>query len=162
MTDVPTTETAKALAQLLASAQGTIQQEGNQGQQQQSETGAAAIPTGGPGMTTLTMNKAVATHPLFPVFIDAINQALYGKGTRHGGATTPFIEQPIFHYPKMHGRGFLTGQAAKKLEEAASNLNGEQFIHESLGALVYVAAAILYEDSPVGVYKLKETTQNGQ
>ncbi len=84
-------------------------------------------------------------HPLFAVFIDAITQAMYGKGQRHGGCVTPFLEQPWRHYAKLHGRGFLTGQAAKKLEEAASIKNGEDFIQELRGAIVYCGMAILYE-----------------
>ena len=84
-----------------------------------------------------------ATHPLYPVFVAAINQAMYGKGERHGGAKTPFFEQPWAHYAKLHGRGFLTGQAAKKLEEAASTKTGEAFEQEMLGAMVYIGMAIL-------------------
>ena len=60
----------------------------------------------------------IKEHPLFEVFTAAIEQAMYGKGERHGGNVTPFLEQPWAHYFKMHGRGFLTGQAAKKLEAA--------------------------------------------
>ena len=84
-------------------------------------------------------------HPLAPIFAAAIEQVMNGKGTRHGGDTTPFIEQPWTHYAKMHGRGFLTGQAAKKLEEAASILDGEAFEKEVLGAIVYAGTAILWE-----------------
>jgi len=87
----------------------------------------------------------VAQHPLFPVLCDAIAQAIYGKGKRHGGGATPFLDQPIFHYARMHGRGFLTGQATKKLEEAASTREGEAFVTEVLGAIVYAGAAILRE-----------------
>ena len=84
-------------------------------------------------------------HPMYPVLMAAIEQAMYGKGQRHGGAVTPFLEQPIFHYAKMHGRGFLTGQAAKKLEEAASTRQGTAFEQEVLGAIVYAASSILQE-----------------
>lgn len=84
-------------------------------------------------------------HPLFQVLLDAINQAMFGKGERHGGAETAFAEQPWAHYAKMHGRGFLTGQAAKKLEEAASTRNGPAFEQEMLGAIVYCGMAILRE-----------------
>lgn len=84
-------------------------------------------------------------HPLYPVFMAAIEQATKGKGVRHGGDSIPFADQPLFHYAKMHGRGFLTGQAAKKLEEAASTRSGEAFVSEVLGALVYAAAAIIHE-----------------
>lgn len=46
--------------------------------------------------------------------------------------------------------GFLTGQAAKKLEEAASVKTGEDFRKEVLGAIVYAGAAILFEDTVAG------------
>jgi hypothetical protein len=84
-------------------------------------------------------------HPLYPVVLDAIRQAMFGKGQRHGGNVTPFFDQPWTHYAKMHGRGFLTGQAAKKLEEAASTRDGEAFEQEVLGAIVYCGMAILME-----------------
>lgn len=86
-----------------------------------------------------------AVHPLIAVFAEAVDQAMYGKGTRHGGTETPFLEQPWLHYAKLHGRGFLTGQAAKKLEEAASIKDGEAFVHEALGAAVYIAMAVWFE-----------------
>lgn len=82
-------------------------------------------------------------HPLAYVFAAAILQATEGKGVRHGGASIPFFEQPWAHYAKMHGRGFLTGQAAKKLEEAATTKEGEAFVQEMLGAMVYIGMAIL-------------------
>lgn len=89
--------------------------------------------------------RALTEHPLYRPLMDAIAQAMYGKGERHGGASIPFEDQPIFHYARMHGRGFLTGQAAKKLEEAAATRNGEAFITEVLGAIVYAGAAVVYE-----------------
>ena len=92
---------------------------------------------------TVVLVEGFAQHPLYPVFVAAINQAMYGKGERHGGAKTPFFEQPWAHYAKLHGRGFLTGQAAKKLEEAASTKTGEAFEQEMLGAMVYIGMAIL-------------------
>jgi len=88
-------------------------------------------------------------HPLYPIFMAAIEQAMYGKGERHGGARTPFLEQPWVHYLKMHGRGFATGQAAKKLEEAASTRSGEGFETEVFGAIVYAGMAILKERGQV-------------
>lgn len=85
------------------------------------------------------------SHPLYPVFMAAIEQAMYGKGERHGGNTIPFLDQPWVHYVKMHGRGFATGQSAKKLEEAASTREGKAFETEVLGAIVYAGMAILKE-----------------
>lgn len=87
----------------------------------------------------------VAEHPLYAIYVQAIEQAMFGKGERHGGARTPFLEQPWVHYVKMHGRGFATGQAAKKLEEAASTREGTAFETEVLGAIVYSGMAILKE-----------------
>lgn len=82
-------------------------------------------------------------HPLFPVFLQALEQVMYGKGERHGGKTIPFMRQPWLHYANMHGSGFLTGQAAKKLEEAVTTKKGEALEQELLGAIVYTGMAIL-------------------
>ena len=84
-------------------------------------------------------------HPLYPILMQVIDQAMHGKGTRHGGCETPFMEQPWCHYAKLHGRGFLTGQAAKKLEEASSTKEGEAFTREVLGAIAYCGMALLHE-----------------
>ena len=86
-----------------------------------------------------------ADHPLHAIFEAAITQAMFGKGQRHGGNVTPFLEQPWVHYSKMHGRGFLTGQAAKKLEEAAATRSMEAFETEIFGAMVYLGMSILKE-----------------
>jgi hypothetical protein len=93
--------------------------------------------------------KDILAHPLAPVLMTAIHQAMYGKGERHGGAVTPFLEQPWAHYFKMHGRGFLTGQASKKLEEAAHQREGDAFVAEVLGAIVYCGMAVLAEKGEV-------------
>ncbi len=90
-------------------------------------------------------NQALTEHPLFDVFMDIIEHVQHGKGQRHGGGTVEFMDQPWVHYAKMHGRGFLTGQAAKKLEEAASTRIGLAFKTEMQGAIVYAAMAILFE-----------------
>lgn len=89
--------------------------------------------------------EEILAHPLTPVLLSAVEQAMFGKGERHGGAVTPFLEQPWVHYGRMHGRGFLTGQAAKKLEEAASTREGAAFETEVMGAIVYLGMAILKE-----------------
>lgn len=89
--------------------------------------------------------EEILSHPLTPVLLSAVEQAMFGKGERHGGAVTPFMDQPWVHYGRMHGRGFLTGQAAKKLEEAASTREGAAFENEVMGAIVYLGMAILKE-----------------
>lgn len=100
--------------------------------------------------------QAVAAHPLFPIMVAAIEQAMYGKGERHGGERTPFLQQPWVHYADIHGRGFLTGQGAKKLEEAASVREGKAFETEVLGAIVYSGMAIIQERRNCGL----ETTES--
>jgi hypothetical protein len=98
---------------------------------------------------TVPTEQTPQGHPLYPIFTAAIEQAMFGKGERHGGAQTPFLEQPWAHYVKLHGRGFLTGQAAKKLEEAASTRSGEAFETEVFGAMVYLGMAVLKERGEV-------------
>lgn len=106
-------------------------------------------------MEHLNIKYPEPEHPLQKILTDAIHQVTKGKGVRHGGAITPFMEQPWYHYYKLHGRGFLTGQAAKKLEEAASGKEGEAFINEMLGAIVYCSMAILTEQENLTDQKLK-------
>lgn len=85
----------------------------------------------------------VATHPLYDPLTRAIEQAMFGKGERHGGASVPFFEQPWFATAKQHGVGFLTGQAAKKLGEAQGKDN-DAWEREMLGAIVYMGMALLF------------------
>jgi len=100
-----------------------------------------------PACPISTTNPTPATaeecHPLYAPLMCAIEQAMRGKGERHGGATTPFLEQQWVALAKRHGIGFLTGQAAKKLNEAAAGKSGEAYERELLGAIVYIGMAIL-------------------
>jgi hypothetical protein len=96
-------------------------------------------------MKLTKQQEAILAHPLTPVLLAAVEQAMFGKGERHGGNATPFLEQPWVHYGKMHGRGFLTGQAAKKLEEAANTREGQAFETEVFGAIVYLGMSVLKE-----------------
>lgn len=84
-------------------------------------------------------------HPLFPVLMAAIHQAAFGKGERHGGNTTPFLEQPWVGLADRHGRGFLTGQCEKKVGEAA-NKDPVAFRTEILGAINYAGMSLIYEE----------------
>lgn len=107
--------------------------------------GVSAVDVNHGGDSHCRTSASVMYHPLYPIFTAAIAQCTHGKGERHGGCATPFLEQPWAHYAKLHGRGFLTGQAAKKLEEAASTREGQAFIEEMRGVLVYAGMAILKE-----------------
>jgi hypothetical protein len=88
-------------------------------------------------------------HPLEIAFRDALSQATGGKGSRHGGGATPFYKQQWVHRIKHSGIGFATGQAGKKLDEAAERYlvkresAKEDFERELLGSIVYAAMAYL-------------------
>lgn len=77
------------------------------------------------------------------VLAAAVLQATKGKGQRHGGDTTPFLEQPWVKLYRTHGLGFLLGQADKKYHEALSKPDDESFEREILGAIVYLGMALL-------------------
>lgn len=83
-------------------------------------------------------------HPLQSIFNDAILQVTSGKGQERHGDGKEFFEQPWKHLADVHGRGFLTGQAAKKLEEAQRFTDRDKWKREMLGAIVYAAMAVLY------------------
>lgn len=89
--------------------------------------------------------EEVFDHPLYPIFMNAIEQAIRGKGERHGGGKTPFMEQAWLSKAKTHGRGFLTGQASKKVDEAAETRQDEAFETEVLGAINYAAMSVIFE-----------------
>lgn len=84
------------------------------------------------------------SHPLYEAFDDAVKQATKGKGTRHGGDATPFMEQPWHQVSKHTGVGGLIFQMVKKAQEACGKEDQEAFERELLGALVYGGAAYLY------------------
>jgi hypothetical protein len=90
------------------------------------------------------VDEEILEHPLYPIFVAAIHQAIYGKGERHGGGKTPFMDQSWLHLANKHGNGFLTGQACKKIEEAAETRTGEPFDTEILGAINYAGMSIIH------------------
>ncbi len=92
-----------------------------------------------------TYEQELREHPLYNIFMAAIHQAIYGKGERHGGGKTPFMEQDWLNLANNHGRGFLTGQTGKKSGEAASMRQGEAFETEMLGAINYAGMSIIFE-----------------
>lgn len=79
----------------------------------------------------------------------AVEQATKGKGQRHGGDRTPFLEQPWVRLYKTHGLGFLLGQADKKYNEALGKGNQEDQVREILGAIVYLGMALLVLEGKV-------------
>lgn len=99
-------------------------------------------------MATKPKPLTAESHPLYPFLMEALEQAMYGKGQRHGGVSTPFKQQQWWLQANLHGVGFLTGQASKKLGEAVSthlaNEDTEAFMRELGGAIVYTAMAMLH------------------
>lgn len=79
----------------------------------------------------------------------AVLQATKGKGQRHGGDKTPFLEQPWVRLYKTHGLGFLLGQADKKYHEACDKENKEDAEREFLGAIVYLGMSLLVLEEKV-------------
>jgi hypothetical protein len=64
-----------------------------------------------------------------------------GKGQVRHGAGRAWNDQPIITLSRTHGAGFPMGQAAKKIEEA-TRLSDEAAVHELLGAIGYLCAAV--------------------
>ena len=95
------------------------------------------------------------THPLESIFADVVQQVMYGKGERHGGARVPFLEQSWMAIAKVHGAGFLTGQAQKKMNEAVMSENMTQnyaaWEREMLGAIAYMGMTIIFARQEFGV-----------
>lgn len=80
---------------------------------------------------------------LFNVLMDALSQAQNGKGKeRHAKHKERFENQKICEIARRVGVGYQTGQAIKKAEESAI-LGGVRGIAELLGAINYLAAAVI-------------------
>jgi hypothetical protein len=80
---------------------------------------------------------------LMDVFGRAINQASKGKGKeRHAKEGMRFEDQPICEIGRKYGYGFNLGQAEKKMQESLG-LSPERAVFELLGAMNYIASAIM-------------------
>ena len=77
------------------------------------------------------------------VLAEALHQASMGKGAaRHAKEGEPFEKQPICEMARRLGVGGPLYQAVKKIYES-ERLQGERGIAELLGAINYIAAAII-------------------
>jgi|DEB0MinimDraft_3_1074331.scaffolds.fasta_scaffold57224_2 hypothetical protein len=88
-------------------------------------------------------------HPLEKIFEEAVEQASDGKGEERHGNGKCFMTQPWVSLADTHGTGFLTGQAQKKIMEAVKNKEATNYLwykREMLGAINYLAMALLYEE----------------
>lgn len=80
------------------------------------------------------------------VLMDAYNQASHGKGKeRHAREDEKFTDQLIIEGAKRFGIGSLLFQAYKKSEES-QRLEYHRARAELLGAIVYLAAAVIALD----------------
>jgi hypothetical protein len=73
----------------------------------------------------------------------ALDQAQDGKGKERHANDLPFHLQPMQQIAKRRGVGFLLGQADKKSEEATSLPAGRD-VAELLGAINYLAGAVIF------------------
>lgn len=93
-------------------------------------------------------NNEIGRYPgyedLEMILLQALEQSACGKGKeRHAVADQPFVEQPICTITERKGIGFPLGQVDKKTDEAM-RLPRDRAVAELLGAINYLAAAILY------------------
>lgn len=79
------------------------------------------------------------------VLKSALDQAQHGKGKERHANGKPFEQQPIMEIGRMVGVGYMTGQAMKKTAESTRLPTLEMKEKELLGAINYLAAAILLE-----------------
>ena len=81
--------------------------------------------------------------PLFQVLNDALNQAQVGKGAERHADGQHFTDQPVLSITRAVGLGFPLGQAMKKIQEC-QRMDPDAAQRELLGAINYLAAAVLY------------------
>lgn len=79
---------------------------------------------------------------LAAVLMRAYNQASRGKGKERHSHGEPFDQQVIQDMANRFGVGALLGQAFKKSEES-QRLPHDRAVAELLGAIVYLAAAVI-------------------
>jgi hypothetical protein len=91
------------------------------------------------------------------VLHDALKQAAVGKGSeRHDPNEEPFTRQQIL-WIERNIFSFALGQAVKKIEES-QRLSNDMAINELLGAIVYIAARIIYLKERKGEEDWEKTT----
>lgn len=73
----------------------------------------------------------------------AHDQAAYGKGAERHANGKPYDKQPMQDLIRLHGVGFATGQASKKSGEALGLPTTDRKVAEILGAINYLAGAII-------------------
>jgi hypothetical protein len=107
-----------------------------------------------PGAASPTYTMAVPGYePLARILQEAYMQSAAGKGLERHADHKDFLSQPILRIGRKYGFGFNIGQAAKKMEEAQGMIERDEVVkarHEFLGAIVYLASAILLLEESSG------------
>lgn len=86
---------------------------------------------------------------LAKVLVAAVVQAALGKGAERHADGKPFDEQPMQRLLDLYGQGYAFGQAGKKMEESL-RLPHKKALDELLGAIVYIAGAVIYLEAQHG------------
>ena len=81
----------------------------------------------------------------------ALDQASSGKGKERHAQDLPFDQQPMQQLINLYGQGFALGQAAKKAQESM-RLPRERAVAELLGAINYLAGAVVHLENKGGVH----------
>lgn len=77
----------------------------------------------------------------------AYNQAAHGKGAERHAGSRPFTDQPMQTISELLGSDTgLLYQAMKKIQES-QRLDPDAAIRELLGAINYIAGAIIFKES---------------
>lgn len=85
---------------------------------------------------------------LLHVLTRAYQQAAVGKGAERHAVNRPFTEQPMQTISQLLGSDTgLLYQAMKKIQES-QRLDRDAAIRELLGAINYIAGAIIFKESP--------------
>ena len=79
----------------------------------------------------------------------AYDQASSGKGQERHGQDLQFTKQPMQLIQDLCGEGFALGQAMKKMQES-QRLPHDAAIRELLGAINYIAGAIIHKEKLQG------------
>lgn len=97
--------------------------------------------------------------PLMAILVEAFDQAAHGKGKERHAQALPFVDQPMQQLIALYGPGFALGQAAKKSQES-QRLPHDRARAELLGAIVYLAGAIIAMDRAQPVAQPVATNDN--
>jgi hypothetical protein len=101
--------------------------------------------------------------PLKRVLMTAYNHAAVGKGRERHDNGGDFTTQDIMAIARVHGIGFQTGQAEKKVRESHGMMDRGEYRAaraELLGAINYLAAAYLLMEEKESNLKVDDGSKN--